>query len=51
MVWYRANRPQQHIRVLKEVTIKATKLKTLGATELIIKRVEAKPKILVKEDI
>ena len=31
--------------------MEATKLRTLKATEPIVKRVEAKPGILVKEDI
>ena len=47
----RANRPQQYIKILKEATIKAIKLRTLKAKELIVKGVKAKPKILVKEDI
>ena len=51
MVWYKANRLQQYTRTLKEATIKAIKLRTLGAKELIIKKVKAKLKILIKEDI
>ena len=51
MVWRRANRPQQYIKTLKEVTIKAIRLRTLKVKELIIKGVKAKPKILIKEDI
>ena len=51
MVQHKANRPQQYIKILKKITIKATKLKILKAKELIIKRVKAKPKILIKEDI
>ena len=51
MVWYRANRLQQYIRILKKVTIKATKLRILRAKKLIIKGDKAKLKILVKEDI
>ena len=51
MVWRRANRPQRYIRTLKEATIEATKLRILRAKELIVKGVEAKPRILVKEDI
>ena len=51
MVQHRANRPQQYIRILKETTIEAIKLKTLKAKELIVKGVKAKLKILVKEDI
>ena len=45
MVWRKANRPQQYIKTLKEVTIKATKLRILRAKEPVIKRAEAKPKI------
>ena len=51
MVWRRANRPQRYIRTLKEITIKAIKLRILRAKEPIVKGVEAKPKILIKEDI
>ena len=39
------------MRILKEATIEAIRLKISGATEPIIKGVEAKPKILVEEDI
>ena len=51
MVWRKANRPQQYIRVLKETTIKATKSRALRVKELIIKEIKAKLKILTKEDI
>ena len=51
MVWYRANRPQRYIKILKEVIMEAIKSRTLRVKELIIKRVQAKPKILIKEDI
>ena len=51
MVWCRANRPQRYTRILKEATIEAIKLRTLRVKELIVKRAEAKLKILVKEDI
>ena len=51
MVWRRANGPQRYIKTLKEATIKATKLRILRAKEPIVKRVEAKLKILVKKDI
>ena len=51
MVWRRANRPQQYIKILKEVTIEAIRSKTLRAKKLTVKEVEAKPKILVEEDI
>ena len=51
MVWHRANRPQQYIKTLKEVTMEATKLRILRAKELIVKEAEAKPKILIKEDV
>ena len=39
------------MRILKETTIEATKLRISRAEEPIIKGAEAKPKILVKEDI
>ena len=51
MVWRKANGPQQYIRTPKEATIKATKLRILRTKELIIKGIEAKPKILAEEDI
>ena len=51
MVQCRANRPQQYIRILKEVTMEATKLRILRAEKLIIKEVQAKPKILAEEDV
>ena len=51
MVWRRANRPQQYIRILKEVTIEAIRLKTLKTKKLIVKEAEAKLRILVEEDI
>ena len=51
MVQYRANRPQQYIKTLKETTIKATRLRILRAKELIVKGAKAKPKISVKEDV
>ena len=51
MVWCRANRPQQYIKILKEVIIEAIKLRTLRAKELIVKGAEAKLKILAEEDI
>ena len=51
MVWRKANRPQQYTKTLKEITIKATKLRILRAKELIIKGVKAKPKILAEEDV
>ena len=44
MVWCRANRPQQYIKILKEVTIEAIRLKILRAKELIVKGVKAKLK-------
>ena len=47
----RANRPQQYIKTLKETTIKAIKLRILKVKELVVKGAEAKPKILVEEDI
>ena len=51
MVWCRANRPQQYIRILKEATMEAIKSRTLRAKEPIVKRAKAKPKNLAKEDI
>ena len=48
---YRANGPQQYIKILKEATIKAIKSRILKAKKLIVKEAEAKLKILVKEDI
>ena len=51
MVQCKANRPQQYIKILKEVIIEAIKSKTLKAKKLIIKGVEAKLKILIEEDI
>ena len=51
MVWRKANRPQQYIRILKEVTIEAIRSKTLRAKEPIVKGVKAKLKISAKEDI
>ena len=51
MVQRRANKPQQYIRIPKEVAIKAIKLRILEAKKLVVKEVEAKPKILIKEDI
>ena len=51
MVWRRANRPQRYIKILKEATIKATRLRTLKAKKLTIKGVKAKLKILAEKDI
>ena len=51
MVWYRANRPQWYIKILKKATIEALRLKILKILKLIIKGVKAKPKILTEEDI
>ena len=51
MVWRRANRPQQYKRTLKEATMEATKSRILRVKELIVKGVEAKPKILAEEEI
>ena len=48
---YRANRPQQYIKTLKEVTIEATRLKTLRVKELIIRKTKTKLKILAEKDI
>ena len=51
MVWCRVNRPQRYIKVLKEATMEAIKLRILKAKELIVKGVEAKLKILIEEDV
>ena len=51
MVWRRVNRPQQYIKILKEATIEATKLKILRVKELIVKGIKAKLKILIEKDI
>ena len=51
MVWRRANRFQQYIKTLKEATMEATRLRILRAKKPIVKKAEAKPKILVEEDI
>ena len=51
MVWHRANRLQWYIKILKEATIEAIKLRILRAKELIVKGVEVKLKILTEEDI
>ena len=51
MVQCKANRPQQYIKVLKETTIEAIKLRILKAKEPIIKKIKAKLKILAEEDI
>ena len=51
MVWYKANGPQQYTKTPKEVTIEAIRLRTLRAKKLIIKRAEAKLKILAEKDI
>ena len=39
------------MRILKEATIEALRLRILGILKLIVKGAEAKPKILIKEDI
>ena len=51
MVQYKANRLQQNIKKLKELTMEVTKLKILRAIKLVVQGVEAKPKILIEEDI
>ena len=51
MVWYKANRPQQNIKKLKETTIKVKRLRILKTAKLIVQGVKAKLKILTKEDI
>ena len=51
MVWCRANGPQQYIRILKEVTMEAIRLRTLRAKKPTVKKIKTKLKILVEEDI
>ena len=51
MVQYKANGPQQNIRTLKEITIKAKKLRILKAIKPIIQGAKVKPKILAKKDV
>ena len=51
MVWHRANRPQWYIRILKKVTMEAIKSRISRVKELVIKKAEAKPKILAEENI
>ena len=51
MVWRRANRPQQYIKTLKEITVEAIKLRALRAKKLTVRGVQAKLKILVEENI
>ena len=49
MVWHKANKPQQYIRTLKEVTMEATKSRILKVKELTVKKAKAKPKILTEK--
>ena len=51
MVWHRANGPQQYTKILKEATIEALRSRILKILELIVKELEAKPKILIKKNI
>ena len=51
MVWRRANRLQQYIKILKEVTIEAIRLRTLRVKKPTVKGVKAKLKISAEEDI
>ena len=51
MVQCRANRPQRYIKILKEATMKATRLKIFRVTKPTVKKTEAKPRILIKKDI
>ena len=51
MVWRKANGPQQYIKILKEATIKAIKLRISRAKELVVKEVKAKLRILIEKDI
>ena len=41
----------KRLRILKEATIKATRLRILGTIKLTVKGVKTKLKILVKKDI
>ena len=51
MVWRRANRFQQYIKMPKKVTMEVMRLRTLKVKKPIIKGVQAKLKILIEEDI
>ena len=51
MVWCKANRLQQYIKILKEITVKVKGLGILKAIKLAVQGVEAKLKILTEEDI
>ena len=51
MVWREANSPQRYIRIPKETTIEATRLRISRAKKPTVNGVKAKLKILVKEDI
>ena len=51
MVWRKANRPQQYIKILKEATIEAIKLRILRVKKPTVKGIKAKLKILTEEDI
>ena len=51
MVWYRANRPQRYIRILKEATIEAIKSRILKTKESVVKENKAKLRILAEEDV
>ena len=51
MVQRKANGPQQYIKILKEATIKAIKLRISKVKKLIVKGIKAKLKILTEEDI
>ena len=51
MVQCRANRLQRYIRIPKEATMEAIKLRILRAKEPTVKGVKTKPKILVEENL
>ena len=51
MVQYRANRPQQYIKIPKKVIMEAIRLKTLRVKEPTVKKVKAELRILIEEDI
>ena len=51
MVWRKANRPQQYIKILKEVTMEAKESKIPRVIKLAIQKVKTKPKILAEKNI
>ena len=51
MVWRRANRLQRNKKILKEIIIKAKRLRILKVTEPIVQGVKAELRILAEEDV